>query len=42
MGIILDLEVSVAASEKTFHSRYLVRNALRSVDFYGAETNGVS
>lgn len=35
-GIILDLEDSVAASEK-HSSRYLVRNALRSVDFYGAE-----
>jgi len=35
-GIILDLEDSVAFSEK--HSaRFLVRNALRSVDFYGAE-----
>lgn len=35
-AIILDLEDSVASSEK--HSaRFLVRNALRSVDFYGAE-----
>lgn len=35
-GIILDLEDSVAPSEKDT-ARYLVRNALRSVDFYGAE-----
>ncbi len=35
-GIILDLEDSVALSEKD-SARYLVRNALRSVDFYGAE-----
>ncbi|MFA3783691.1 aldolase/citrate lyase family protein [Melioribacteraceae bacterium 4301-Me] len=35
-GIILDLEDSVAPSEK-LAARYLVRNALRSVDFYGAE-----
>jgi citrate lyase subunit beta/citryl-CoA lyase len=35
-GIILDLEDSVSYSEK--HSaQLLVRNALRSVDFYGAE-----
>ncbi|TSA29057.1 MAG: citrate lyase ACP [Ignavibacteriales bacterium] len=35
-GIILDLEDSVAPSEKD-SARYLVRNALCSVDFYGAE-----
>ncbi len=35
-GIILDLEDSVAPSEKD-SARYLVRNALRSVDFYNAE-----
>ncbi len=35
-GIILDLEDSVAPSEKDA-ARLLVRNALRSVDFYGAE-----
>jgi len=35
-GIILDLEDSVALSEKD-SARYLVRNALCSVDFYGAE-----
>lgn len=35
-AIILDLEDSVAPSEKN-NARYLVRNALRSVDFYGAE-----
>lgn len=35
-GIILDLEDSVALSEKDA-ARFLVRNALRSVDFYGAE-----
>ncbi len=35
-GIILDLEDSVAPSEKD-SARCLVRNALRSVDFYGAE-----
>lgn len=35
-GIILDLEDSVA-SEKKDEARLLVRNALRSVDFYGAE-----
>lgn len=35
-GIILDLEDSVAPSEKDA-ARYLVRNALCSVDFYGAE-----
>jgi len=35
-GIILDLEDSVAPSEKDA-AQLLVRNALRSVDFYGAE-----
>ena len=35
-GIILDLEDSVAAIEKEA-AQLLVRNALRSVDFYGAE-----
>ena len=35
-GIILDLEDSVAPSEKD-SAQLLVRNALRSVDFYGAE-----
>jgi citrate lyase subunit beta / citryl-CoA lyase len=35
-GIILDLEDSVAPSEKEA-ARLIVRNALRSVDFYGAE-----
>ncbi len=35
-GIILDLEDSVAPSKK-FEATILVRNALRSVDFYGAE-----
>ncbi len=35
-GIILDLEDSVAYSEKEA-AQLLVRNALRSVDFYGAE-----
>ena len=35
-GIILDLEDSVAPEQK-FEARFLVRNALRSVDFYGAE-----
>jgi len=35
-GIILDLEDSVAPSKK-FEAAILVRNALRSVDFYGAE-----
>ena len=35
-GIILDLEDSVAP-EKKYEARFLVRNALRSVDFYGAE-----
>ncbi len=35
-GIILDLEDSVAPSKK-YEARFLVRNALRNVDFYGAE-----
>jgi len=35
-GVILDLEDSVAPSEKDA-ARCLVRNALRAVDFYGAE-----
>ncbi len=35
-GIILDLEDSVAPDRKT-EARILVRNALRQVDFYGAE-----
>jgi len=35
-GIILDLEDSVSPTEKD-SARYLVRNALCSVDFYGAE-----
>lgn len=35
-GIILDLEDAVAPDMK-FEARFLVRNALRSVDFYGAE-----
>ena len=35
-GVILDLEDSVAPSKK-FEAALLVRNALRSVDFYGAE-----
>lgn len=35
-GIILDLEDSVAPSEKQ-SARFLVRNALREVDFLGAE-----
>ena len=35
-GIILDLEDSVAAAEKDA-ARVLVRNALRTVDFHGAE-----
>jgi len=35
-GIILDLEDSVAPSKKD-EARLIVRNALRSVDFYGAE-----
>jgi len=35
-GIILDLEDSVAPDKK-YEARFLVRNALRSVDFYGSE-----
>ncbi len=35
-GIILDLEDSVAPAEKEA-TRYVVRNALRTVDFFGAE-----
>ena len=35
-GIILDLEDAVAPDKK-FEARFLVRNALRTVDFYGAE-----
>jgi citrate lyase subunit beta/citryl-CoA lyase len=35
-GVILDLEDSVAP-EKKLEARLLVRNALRQVDFYGAE-----
>lgn len=35
-GIILDLEDSVAPAKK-FEAKFLVRNALRNVDFYGAE-----
>jgi citrate lyase subunit beta/citryl-CoA lyase len=35
-GVILDLEDSVAPSEKDA-ARAIVRNALRAVDFYGAE-----
>ena len=35
-GVILDLEDSVAPSQKKA-ARYVVRNALRSVDFFGAE-----
>ena len=35
-GIILDLEDSVAPREKDA-ARFIVRNALRSVDFYGCE-----
>ena len=35
-GVILDLEDSVAPDRK-FEARFLVRNALRSIDFYGAE-----
>jgi citrate lyase subunit beta/citryl-CoA lyase len=35
-GIILDLEDSVSPARKP-EARFLVRNALRSVDFYGAE-----
>ena len=35
-GIILDLEDAVAPDKK-YEARYLVRNALRQIDFYGAE-----
>ena len=35
-GIILDLEDSVASSEKE-STRFIVRNALRTLDFFGAE-----
>jgi len=35
-GIILDLEDSVSPSKK-YEARFLVRNALRNLDFYGAE-----
>ncbi len=35
-GIILDLEDAVAP-EKKFEARFLVRNALRTIDFYDAE-----
>jgi citrate lyase subunit beta / citryl-CoA lyase len=35
-GIILDLEDSVSPDRK-YEARFLVRNALRQVDFYGAE-----
>jgi citrate lyase subunit beta/citryl-CoA lyase len=35
-GVILDLEDSVAPDRKS-EARYLVRNALRAIDFYGAE-----
>lgn len=35
-GVILDLEDSVAPDRKD-EARFLVRNALRAVDFYGAE-----
>ena len=35
-GVILDLEDSVAPTRKT-EARLLVRNALRSLNFYGAE-----
>jgi citrate lyase subunit beta / citryl-CoA lyase len=35
-GLILDLEDAVAVSKKS-EARYLVRNALRSLNFYGAE-----
>lgn len=35
-GVILDLEDSVAPAKK-FEAKFLVRNALRSVNFYGAE-----
>jgi citrate lyase subunit beta / citryl-CoA lyase len=35
-GVILDLEDSVTPDKK-YEARFLVRNALRSVDFYGSE-----
>ena len=35
-GIILDLEDAVAPAKKA-EARFLVRNALRTIDFYGAE-----
>ncbi len=35
-GLILDLEDAVAPSKK-YEARFLVRNALRSLNFYGAE-----
>jgi len=35
-GVILDLEDSVSPDKK-FEARFLVRNALRTLDFYGAE-----
>ncbi|MBM3403426.1 MAG: citrate lyase ACP [Bacteroidetes bacterium] len=35
-GIILDLEDAVAPDKK-FEARFIVRNALRTLDFYGAE-----
>lgn len=35
-GIILDLEDAVAPARK-YEARFIVRNALRNVDFYGAE-----
>lgn len=35
-GIILDLEDAVAPPEK-YGARFIVRNALREIDFYGAE-----
>ncbi len=35
-GIILDLEDAVAVDKK-YEARFLVRNSLRSIDFYGAE-----
>lgn len=35
-GIILDLEDAVAPAKK-YEARFLVRNALRNLDFYGAE-----
>ena len=35
-GVILDLEDAVA-TDKKFEARFLIRNALRSLNFYGAE-----